>query len=83
MGCVEFTAAAATPAGWLEMEAEAYCGDLREMMTTEQGVREGADLLVERLMTGRRYRGVQALGQKRVREAVYRACEIEVTARAK
>jgi hypothetical protein len=45
------------------------------MMTTEQSVHEGAEALVERMMSGRRYRGIQALGRERVRAVVYRACE--------
>jgi hypothetical protein len=77
LGCERFSELVETPEGWLQLEAEAYCADIREMMTTEQGVREGADALIERFLTGRRYRHLQRLGREQVERVIYEACERE------
>ena len=75
IGCDAFTAHVSTAEGWLQLEAEAYCADLREMMTTERGVREGADALIDQFLTSWRYRHLQRLGREHVEKVIYEACE--------
>jgi hypothetical protein len=77
LGCERFTELVETVKGWLQLEAEAYCADIREMMTTERGMREGADALIERFLTGRRYRRLQRLGREHVERVIREACETE------
>jgi hypothetical protein len=74
MGYERFTELVETAEGWLKLEAEAYCADLRQTMTTERGGREGTDALIERFLSGRRYRHLQRLGHEHVERVIYEAC---------
>jgi hypothetical protein len=73
LGCERFSELVETPEGWLQLEAEAYCADIREMMT-ELGMREEADVLIERFLTVRQYQRVQRLGREHGEHIIHAVC---------